>query len=276
MLIDERKFIVLAAVLILILGVLGWWFFWPKGVKQIVASGTIEATEVEVSSKVGGTIVKLKVSEGDKVSKGDILAEIDKSELYALYKQAKGAEEQAKAGLDLARKNFERSETLFADGFVSQQVLDQAKANFDAALAAYEQAKAARELANIRLRDSTIASPISGYVIVKSVEMGELVNPGSPIVTIADLSKVYINVYVSEQMVGKINLGNEVLIFVDSYPKNKFIGKVVYISQQAEFTPKTIQTKEERVMQVFAVKVEVSNPELKLKPGLPADAVIKI
>lgn len=263
MFLDERKIIsAIVVASIILFGVVGWWFFLPKQGREVSASGTIEATEVVVSSKVSGNVLKLLVTEGDKVAKGNILAQIDNSELNALYRQAK-------ANVTLAKNNLSRAKELSVSGFASQQALDEAKANYDAAAAS-------EDLAVIRLKDATITSPVSGYVTVKSVEEGELVMTGSPIVTISDLSNVYMMVYVSENQVGKVKLGGKAYIFSDSYPNERFSGTVTYISQQAEFTPKTIQTKEERVTQVFGVKVEIPNPALKLKPGLPADADIDL
>lgn len=260
---NERKLVpIIAGVVgVILVGILIW-FFLPRDKAHINASGTIEATEVEISSKVAGTVLKVAVSEGDKIEKGGIIARLDDSELAAVYKQAK-------ANAVLTANNLKRMEELSSKGFASSQALDQARASFDAA-------KANEDLTYIRLRDATIFSPISGFIIVKSIEEGEFVSPGASIVTIADITHVHIMVYVSEREVGRIKLGDTVSIAVDSYPNERFGGKVTYIAERAEFTPKTIQTKEERVTQVFAVKVEVENFDLKLKPGLPADALIKI
>jgi len=260
---NEKKRIIAVAIVILAIAIgLVWFVLLPKNNREVTASGTIEATEVVVSSKVGGSVLKLMVSEGDRVTKGDVLAQLDNSELSAVYKQAK-------ANSIMAYSNLKRTDELSKKGYASPQALDAAKASYDAA-------QASEDLASIRLKDATITSPASGYVTVKSIEEGELVVPGSPVVTISDLSNVYMMVYVSEYYVGKIELGDRAHVFSDSYPKERFEGRVTYISKQAEFTPKTIQTKEERVTMVFGVKVEVANPGLKLKPGLPADADIDL
>jgi len=259
----ENKFLLLAIALAVAVfaGVVTWVVF-PRNTHEISASGTIEATEVVVSTKVSGDVLELPVPEGDKVAKGEIIAQLDNLELVAAYKQAK-------ANAALAASNLKRTEELYKSGYASPQALDAARAAKDAAAAT-------EDLAAIRLKDSTITAPISGYVIVRSVEKGELAVAGSPIMTLADLSTVHMIVYVSESQVGKVKLGDRAYVFSDSYPNEKFEGRVTYISQVAEFTPKTIQTKEERVTQVFGVKVEVPNPLFKLKPGLPADALINI
>ena len=216
------------------------------------------------------------VSEGDSVAAGALLVKLDDAELMAMYDQALGALGQAQAARDLARKSFERTSKLLSDGFVSQQMYDQAKTNYDGALSAVKQAEAARDLAKIRLEDTEIRTPLDGYVTSKSIEEGELVSSGSNVITISQLSKVHIMLYVTEVEVGRVKLGAPVSITVDSNRRARYEGKVTYISSRAEFTPKNIQTRKERVTQVFAVKVEVPNSDLKLKPGLPADAVIKI
>ncbi|MEK7377230.1 MAG: efflux RND transporter periplasmic adaptor subunit [Candidatus Margulisiibacteriota bacterium] len=109
---------------------------------------------------------------------------------------------------------------------------------------------------------------------MKAVEEGELVAIGSTIMTVADLRSLELKVYIPERRIGKINLGQATNITVDSFPGQNFEGKVKYISNKAEFTPKNIQTKEERVNQVFEVKIKIPNPDMKLKPGMPADAEI--
>ena len=109
-------------------------------------------------------------------------------------------------------------------------------------------------------------------ILVKAIEAGELAAVGTPIVTMADLRELNLRVYVEEKSVGKVQLGEEVAVTTDSFPNEKFKGSVTYISDKAEFTPKSIQTKDERVTLVFAVKIKIANPDLKLKPGMPADA----
>ena len=146
---------------------------------------------------------------------------------------------------------------------------------YDAASSALAVASATLQLAKIQVENATIKAPIKGVVLVKAIEQGELATIGTPIVTMADLEKVKLIVYLGERNIGKVKLGEEVSIRVDSYPNEKFSGKIVYISDKAEFTPKSIQTKEERVTQVFAIKIEIPNPGMKLKPGMPADAYFR-
>ncbi|HDN79438.1 MAG TPA: HlyD family efflux transporter periplasmic adaptor subunit [Chloroflexi bacterium] len=146
----------------------------------------------------------------------------------------------------------------------------------EVAKAAVEQAEAAVEAARIQLDKHIIRAPASGFVSTRSVEPGENIQPGATLMTISYLDEVELTLYVPLTKLGLVKLGQSVEVTVDAYPGEVFRGYVVYISPEAEFTPKSVQTKEERVSLVFAVKVKLPNPEHKLKPGMPADAVIRV
>ncbi len=137
-----------------------------------------------------------------------------------------------------------------------------------------EQAEASLNVINVQLDKLTVASPISGVVASRQAEVGEIAQPGFPMLTITELDEVTLTAYVPESIIGLVKLGQEVQVSVDSYPDEYFIGTIVYISPNALFTPKNIQLKEEREKMVFAVKISLDNPEQKLKPGMPADARI--
>jgi HlyD family secretion protein len=135
-------------------------------------------------------------------------------------------------------------------------------------------ARAAYEQINAVINNAVIASPIDGVVLEKNLEVGEIVFPGTPVLTVADIRETWIRIYINERQLGRVKLGQKADITVDSFPDKKFAGKVVSISNKAEFTPKTIQTKDERVKLMFAVKIAVPNQNQELKPGMPADAYI--
>ena len=118
-------------------------------------------------------------------------------------------------------------------------------------------------------------SPIDGTVLTQAVEPGELATVGSTLIVLADLREIELEVYVEEPIYGRIRLGQPASVTVDSYPNQVFRGRVTEIAEEAEFTPKEIQTKEQRAKLVFAVKITVPNPAGKLKPGMPADAVLR-
>ncbi len=137
-----------------------------------------------------------------------------------------------------------------------------------------EQAQASLEVIKVQTSKLSSSSPISGVVAAKNAEVGEIAKPGAPILTITELDKVTLTAYVPESKIGLVKLGQKVLVSVDSYPDENFSGKVVYISPQAQFTPRNVQLKEEREKTVFAVKIGLDNPDQKMKPGMPADARI--
>jgi HlyD family secretion protein len=173
------------------------------------------------------------------------------------------AADTSAARLRQARENL----TLFHRGYRAEKV--------EAARASLRQAAAALELAQTRLEEARIVSPLDGVVLSKAVEPGEFVSPGTPVVTVSDLSKVWLRAYVDETDLGRVKLGQKVSVRTDSFPGNVYRGRVSYLSPEAEFTPKTVQTKKERVRLVYRVKIDLENPARELKPGMPADAEIK-
>jgi len=159
--------------------------------------------------------------------------------------------------------------------------VDQTYASFQIAVAAAEaagmqvaQARASLEVVEVQLEKVTAVAPLSGVVAARYVEEGEIVQAGTPVLTITQLDVVTLTAYVPESRIGLVKLGQQVRVSVDSYPDDRFTGEVVFISPRAQFTPQNVQLKEEREKTVFAVKVRLDNPEQKLKPGMPADAQI--
>jgi HlyD family secretion protein len=144
-----------------------------------------------------------------------------------------------------------------------------------AARAQVAQAEAAITLARTRLAEATIASPLDGVVLRKNMESGETANPGASILTLLDPRDLWLRAYVGETDIGRVRVGQAATITVDSYPGRGFAGAITEIASEAEFTPKNVQTKKERVNLVFRVKIGVRNPDGVLKPGMPADAVIR-
>jgi HlyD family secretion protein len=143
-----------------------------------------------------------------------------------------------------------------------------------AAEAQVELARAALDVLQVQVADFTLKAPISGLVLERPVQVGEVAMPAAPQMKLGDLDQLTLTVYVPEDQLGQVWLGQPVSVTVDAYPARAFIGTVKFIASQAEFTPKNVQTKEERVSMVFAVKVSLPNPDHALKPGMPADAVL--
>ena len=169
--------------------------------------------------------------------------------------QAREAVRQAKARLDLVRKG-PRKETV------------------DRARAQLQQAKAALGMAETRLSYATLYSPLSGIALSENVEPGEYVAPGTPIVTVGDLKNVWLRAYINETDLGRVRIGQPVKVTTDTYPGKAYQGTISFIASEAEFTPKNVQTTEERVKLVYRIKVNIVNPDMELKPGMPADGEI--
>ncbi len=182
--------------------------------------------------------------------------------LQAQVNAAKAQYEVSTAALELARAHVEGLKI----GATKEQVA--------AADAQVKVARSALAALDVQLEKLSLTAPISGLVLERSAHVGEVAMPGVPLLTIADLGNVTLTIYVPEDRVGKVQLGQPVSVTVDAYPYRVFTGTVAFVSSQAEFTPKNVQTKEERVSMVFAVKVELANPDHALKPGMPADALV--
>lgn len=143
------------------------------------------------------------------------------------------------------------------------------------ARARFEQARQALALARTQLGYATLSSPVSGVVLSKNAEPGEVLAAGSPVVTVGDIRDVYLRAYIEEADLGRVKLGQKVKVTSDSYRGKVYEGRVSYISAASEFTPKTVQTQRERVKLVYRIKVDIPNPQQELKPGMPADALIE-
>jgi HlyD family secretion protein len=215
--------------------------------------------------------------------------------------QAEEALKQAEASLKVAGDDARRMRELYEGGSVSLKLRDDAEARLivsraqrdsavealnklrrlarpeeiRAAEARLAQALGAADLLERTIADCTISAPVAGVVTRKGLEAGELATPGATVVTIARLDSVHVMIYVTAQELGRVRLGDAVDVRIDSFPDRAFPGRVTYISPEAEFTPKNVQTRQDRVKLVFGVKVEIENREGLLKPGLPADALIK-
>jgi HlyD family secretion protein len=171
--------------------------------------------------------------------------------------QAKGAAGEAQAAYDLTKKG------------PRQEAIERAKAQL-------EQSKRGREIAQTRLGWTTIKSPVTGMVLSQNVESGEYVSAGTPVVTVADLTKVWLRGYVSETDLGRVKEGQKVEVTTDTYPGKTYTGTISFISKEAEFTPKSVQTPKERVKLVYRIKVDIDNAARELKPGMPADGLIML
>jgi HlyD family secretion protein len=169
--------------------------------------------------------------------------------------RAEAALKQAEAEYDLVKSG------------PRQESIDQAKAKVQVA-------KAGVDLARQQLKYTELIAPMDGVVLSTSAEAGEYLNPATPVLNLGRIDKPWLRAYIPEPALGRIKLGQQVAVTTDAFPDKTYSGRVSYISSQAEFTPKTVQTFEERVKLMFRIKVLLDNPENELKPGMPADGII--
>lgn len=215
-------------------------------------------------------------------------------------REAEANLDQAKIDLDNKKTQYERMKSLFDGKVIPQETLENTEARYkiakavlerareiyqlvkegprkediEDARAQVEQARAQLKLSETQLSYTVLNSPMSGVVLVKSGEAGEVVNPGTPILTLADIQNVWLKAYIPETELSRVKWGQEVMVTTDLKPPKEYQGKISFISSQSEFTPKQIQTEKERVTLVYRIKVDIPNSTRELKPGMPADGRI--
>jgi HlyD family secretion protein len=208
----------------------------------------------------------------------------------------------AKADLEQKKTDYERAQRLFSKDEVSAQdrdlaetALKRAQAAFQAAEQRYDEAvEGSRKediaiaranlkeahanlgMSRVNLDYTTLRAPSAGVITVRQAEVGEVVVPGTPVVTLADLDHVWLRAYIPETDLGRIRWNQDARITTDTYPNKQYHGRISFISSNAEFTPKSVQTYKERVTLVFRIKIDIDNPNHELKPGMPADARIEL
>lgn len=208
------------------------------------------------------------------------------------------------AQADLAQKKLDndRAQRLFAKDEVSAQDRDHAATAFKRAQAVFKgaqeryneavegsrkeeiaiaranlaQADANLGLSRVNLGYAILRAPFAGVITVRQAELGEVVEPGSPVVTLADLDHIWLRAYIAETDLGRIHWGQAASVTTDTYPGKQYHGRISFISPDAEFTPKSVQTYQERVTLVYRIKIDIDNPNHELKPGMPADAHIEL
>lgn len=208
----------------------------------------------------------------------------------------------ARADLELKRAEFRRRQELLAEQGVSDEDIDRAASQLKRAQATYERAKqthdqvvegtrkeeiavrranlqSAREalqMSRLKLNYTVLSAPVSGVVLVRQAELGEVVSAGTPVVTIADVEHLWMRGYLNETDLGRVKWGQSATIHTDTFSDKTYQGRVSFISSQAEFTPKSVETHKERVTLVYRIKIDLDNLNHELKPGMPADAVIDV
>jgi HlyD family secretion protein len=192
----------------------------------------------------------------------------------ALYKR----EVISRREFDASRASYEESQARVMEAKERLSMLRSGprRETIDQARARLRDAEALLDLAKTRLGYATLVSSVNGLVLSKNIEPGEQVAPGTPVVTIGMLDEVWVKAYISETDLGRVKVGQKAWVTTDTYPGRRYPGYISFISSEAEFTPKNVQTKKERVKLVYRIKIMISNPNMELKPGMPADAEIEI
>jgi HlyD family secretion protein len=304
-------------------------------------SGQVEATDVQVAAQVGGRLIELRVAEGDRVKRGDVIARLDTrdteiqlararaeraaadaqlrllqagsrvEDVRQAQAQVEAAETEAAAAaaeLKAAETDLERFEALLRANAGSQKQRDDAKARADVARervrGATERVRAARQaLARLQagarpqeidasrarvaavdaqiaaleksVKDAEVVSPVDGVVTTKLSDQGEVLAPRTPLVIVTDLDHAWANLFVPEPAIPRVKIGQSATVFTDAGGEG-IAGKVTFISPKAEFTPRNVQTADERSKLVYRIKVSVDNSNGVLKQGMPVDAELPL
>jgi len=241
----------------------------------------------------------------DEASVGSREAELDLALAGSRIQDIKAAEQavvDAQADLELRKIEFQRNQALYDRKAASAEARDIADANLKRAQATYERsnqmynellegtrkeqitinranvhtARQNLDLSRVRLAYTSLYAPKSGVITVRQAELGEVMLPGTPVVTIADIDHLWLRGYVSETDLGRVRWGQSATVRTDTYPGKTYKGRVSFISSEAEFTPKSVETHKERVTLVYRIKIDLDNPNHELKPGMPADAEIDL
>lgn len=239
----NKKFLLIIPVIII--GVIIYLIFIRK--TDFLYTGTIEATKIDISSRVSSVISSFPAKEGHKIKKNEILVQMSC--------------EDYKLNNNLAKQNFERSEKLFRTGSLSQENFDNSKNKKDDASLKMDWCSI------IALKDATVLNTYR--------EEGEYVTPGTKLLTLVNLSEVWTIIYVPQPLLAKMSTGMKVTGFLPELKMQSFEGKISYISDAAEFTPKNVQTREERTRLVFGVKIIFPNTSEILKPGMSLEVKLE-
>ena len=229
--------------LIVLAAIAGGIFYKVRSANNFRYSGTVEATEIDLSARISGVIDTYGAREGEPVKQGQAVAALDCADL--------------KLAAGIASEDFKRAEELYKGGSVSKEN--------------YDRLKYKRDDSALKVEWCSIKSPVNGRMLYSYREKGELVAPGTKLATVADLTEVWAYIYVPHDLLAKLKTGMEVRAYLPEAGDKSFPGRISVIYSEAEFTPKNVQTRQERTRLVFAVKVSFPNPEEMLKPGMTVE-----
>jgi HlyD family secretion protein len=303
----------IASFLVLAIAAGGGYYAWkqahpplPAGIS--LGNGRIEADEIDIDTKLAGRVAQLMVDIGDMVGPGQVLARMDTDALQqslskseAQVKQAHRAIEEAQANLTqqetrrkLAEQELNRTRTLLKNGWTTQEVADQRQQSLDGAIAAFDAANArvrasqhALEAAEhdaglyrVQIADNTLVAPKQGRIQYRLANIGEVLPAGGKVFTMLDLTYVYMDIYLPTLEAGRVKIGADARIVLDAYPDHPIPAKVSFLASQAQFTPKTVETKTERDKLMFRVRLRIGEDRLlahaeAVRSGLPGVAYVR-
>jgi HlyD family secretion protein len=287
-----------------------WWFHSTSGLPPGFASGNgrLEADEVDIDTKFAGRILQLKVDEGDLVQAGQVLAVMDTRDLQASLKQyqqvvleaqhtlgeAQANYVQQQAVAKLAQQEVDRANYLVPHGYATQETLDRRRQQLDSAIAtlradeahvaaaehAVNAAQHQVELYEVNIADNSLVAPKDGPIEYRVANIGEVLPAGGKVFTMLDASYVYMDIYLPTEQAGRVRIGSEARIILDAYPAHVIPARVVFIAKQAQFTPKTVETRDERDKLMFRIRVRIDPDRLEgraalVRSGLPGEAYLR-
>jgi HlyD family secretion protein len=287
-----------------------YWWQWlhpqlPPGIAS--GNGRIEADEIDVDTKFAGRIAEILADEGDMVKAGQVVARMDTQDLAASLKKSQAQEEGAHRAVEeangnvaqqnsqvlLAQQEMDRANALLEKGFETKEIVDQRQQQLDSANAALQAAQARVieaqhaleasthdvELYTVNIADNTLVAPKDGRIQYRVANIGEVLPAGGKVFTMLDISYVYMDIYLPTAEAGKVKIGADARISLDAYPNTAIPAKVSFIANEAQFTPKTVETQSERDTPMFRIRVKIDPERLharaaSVRSGLPGVAYV--
>ncbi len=291
----------------------GGFYVWRQSQSQLppgiaFGNGRIEADEIDIDTKFAGRIAEMLADEGDMVKASQVLARMDTRDLEASLRKSESQVQQAQQSLDeakanvvqqttqvtLAQQQFDRTSSLVARGYATNELLDQRRQALNGAIAALSAAKdrvgeadraidAAThdsELYKVNISDNTLFAPRDGRIQYRIANLGEVLPAGGRVFTMLDIAYVYMDIYLPTSEAGKVRIGSDARITLDAVPDVSIPAKVAFIATQVQFTPKTVETKDERDKLMFRIRVKIDPQRLRaraerVRSGLPGVGYVK-
>jgi HlyD family secretion protein len=286
-----------------------WWQHSQSQLPPGIASGNgrIEADEIDIDTKFAGRIAEILADEGDMVKAGQVVARMDTQDIAASLKKSEAQVQGAHRAVDeatanvaqltsqvlLAQQEMDRAAALVLKGFETKEVVDQRKQQLDSANANLEAAQARVieaqhaleasthdvELYTVNIADNTLVAPKDGRIQYRVANIGEVLPAGGKVFTMLDISYVYMDIYLPTAEAGKVQIGADARIVLDAYPKLAIPAKVSFVANEAQFTPKTVETQSERDTLMFRTRVKIDPERLRaradsVRSGLPGVAYV--